>query len=66
MKDRLPQNLDRVEIGFSNAFGHVRRVSESAQYRFFVRLDDGFGGWFGAEELRVAAVGPASDPNNYR
>ena len=67
--ERLPQDGDRVEARSLHAFGEVTRVSsdgDEARYQFFVRLDDGFGGWFSAPELRVCGGAPASDPALYQ
>ena len=35
-------------------------VQAQETFQFFVRLDDGFGGWFTAPELRVCGGGSAA------
>ncbi len=67
--ERLPQRGDRVEVEMNHEFGEVKRVDlanrSTGEPCFFVRLDDGFGGWFSAPELRVCGGAPASDPARY-
>ena len=67
--DRLPQQGDRVEARTLHVFGEVkiaRTDGDGSTFEFFVRLDDGFGGWFSASELRVCGGAPASDPALYQ
>lgn len=65
--ERLPQFEDRVEVRSYHSFGAVTRVDlAESEPEFFVRLDDGFGGWFTAPELRVCGGAPASDPDAYK
>lgn len=67
--ERFPQQGDRVEARSLHAFGEVKLANtdgDDSTFEFFVRLDDGFGGWFSAPELRVCGGAPASDPALYR
>ena len=65
---RFPQPGDRVEALSLHAFGEVKLAETDGleeTFEFFIRLDDGFGGWFKAPELRVCGGALASDPDAY-